>query len=151
MLDLAGGHHDRVSGRSPEGTATGAQRPSGLKTEFIAPCDIHLASCPCWFGIFCDGFTQPLGSSHRAYGIESPGLWDRVTGPMGSSHRAYGIEPPGLWDRATGLMGSSHRAYGIEPPGLWDRVTVEQRTLEDSFSMSFPRSQQVDIQKIPCG
>ena len=32
MHDLAGSHHDRVSGRSPELTATGAQRPSGRNT-----------------------------------------------------------------------------------------------------------------------
>ena len=36
----------RVSGRSPEWTATGAKQPSGLNSRWIEPCDIHRASCP---------------------------------------------------------------------------------------------------------
>ena len=46
----------RVSGRSPELTATGAKRPSGRKSGCRERSDIHPASCPLSLGGWCGRF-----------------------------------------------------------------------------------------------
>lgn len=55
----------RVSGRSPELTATGAKRPSGRNSGWMERSDIHPASCPLPLGGSCQKSTTKPRLSHE--------------------------------------------------------------------------------------
>ena len=65
----------RVSGRSPESAATGAQRPSRRNTGCFERSDIHLASCP-----------LPLGGKWNRFAMDLQQVGGRLAVALRQNH-----------------------------------------------------------------